>query len=182
MKNKNLKINKQGMTLAEIITAIVIAALVMIPMISIFGINEKITFKSINEVVACNLALQKIEELKSRKFEDLRKLIELDAGDVTEGPFREVLLEQGTNATWNSPGVEYKREARISFYPYITPDTSRQDFELQKRRIRIRVNVIFKETIQGQPQREKNFELATILGDETLGAGMNASFSAALGD
>ncbi len=153
----------------------------MIPIILLFGINEKVTYKSTNEVVACNLALQKIEELKSREFADLRKLIELDAGSVTDGPFKEVTLITEQNATWNSPGVEYTRETKLSFYPYPNPDTSRPDFELQKRRIRIRVIVSFKERVMGQKDIVKNFELATILGDETLGAGMNASFTANIG-
>jgi Tfp pilus assembly protein PilV len=172
---------KMGVTLVEILVSLLIGSLVMIPVLLLFGINEKVTYKSTNEVVACNLALQKIEELKSREFADLRKLIELDAGSVTDGPFKEVVLVSEKNATWNSPGVDYSRETRISFYPYPNPDTSRPDFELQKRRIRIRVIVNFEEKISGQKDRVKSFELATILGDETLGAGMNASFSANIG-
>lgn len=173
--------NKSGITLVEILVALSVASLIMLPIILLFGINEKITYKSINEVVACNLALQKIEELKSRQFSDLRKLIELDGGSVTDGPFREVLLVTEKNANWNTPGVDYTREARLAFYPNINPDASRPDFELQKRRIRIRVNVLFTERVSGQKDQVKNFELATILGDETLGSGMNASFSATIG-
>ena len=67
MKKLRIKFNKRrlGATLIEILIAICLASLVMLPMMLIFGITEKVTYKSINEVVACNLALQKIEELKS---------------------------------------------------------------------------------------------------------------------
>ena len=112
--------NKYGITLVEILVALSVASLIMLPIILLFGINEKITYKSINEVVACNLALQKIEELKSRQFSDLRKLIELDAGSVTDGPFREVLLVTEKNANWNTPGVDYTREARLAFTQMLT--------------------------------------------------------------
>ena len=76
MDNLIEKSNKRvaGATLVEILIAISLASLVMLPMIMIFGVTEKVTYKSINEVVACNLALQKIEELKSRPFQDLRPL------------------------------------------------------------------------------------------------------------
>jgi hypothetical protein len=152
----------------------------MLPVILLFGVSEKVTYKSINEVVACNLALQKIEELKSRQFNELRKIIEIAASDPAEGPFKEVVLPLEVNGTWNSPGVEYARESRISFYPKEDPDPSRPDFELQKRRIKIRVIVRFIEKAMGRKNNEKSFELVTILGDETLGAGLNASFPSML--
>ncbi len=165
-----------GITLVEILVALSVASLVMLPVILLFGVSEKVTYKSINEVVACNLALQKIEELKSRPFEELRKIIEVAAPDPAEGPFTEVVLPLELNGVWNTPGVEYARETRLSFYPNIDPDPSRPDFELQKRRIRIRVIVKFIEAVMGKKNNEKSFELATLLGDETLGAGLNASF------
>ena len=181
MLNK-LKINPKkavtGITLVEILVALSVASLVMLPIILLFGVSEKVTYKSTNEVVACNLALQKVEELKSRPFNDLKQILEIAAPDPAEGPFKEVVLPLEVNGVWNSPGVEYARETRISFYPNINPDPSRPDFELQKRRIRIRVIVRFKELSTTQKKKEKTFELATILGDETLGAGLNASFPA----
>lgn len=166
----------KGFTLVEILVALSVASLVMLPIILLFGVSEKVTYKSINEVVACNLALQKIEELKSRPFEELKKIIEIAAPDPEEGPFREVILPLELNGVWNSPGVEYARETRLSLYPFVNPDPTRPDFELQKRRIRIRVLVKFIEHSSGLKNKEKTFELATILGDETLGAGLNASF------
>jgi hypothetical protein len=172
--NKYLKI--KGLTLVEILVALSVASLVMLPIILLFGVSEKVTYKSINEVVACNLAMQKIEELKSKPFNELRKIIEIEASDPVEGPFAEVILPLEMNGVWNSPGVEYARETRLSFYPFVDPDPTRPDFELQKRRIRIRVMVRFIEKSSGQKNNEKTFELATILGDETLGAGLNASF------
>ena len=104
-----------GATLIEILIAICLASLVMLPMILIFGISEKVTYKSINEVVACNLALQKLEELKSRPFIDLKQIIEQASDDPEEGPFKEVVLPLELNGIWNTPGVEYAREPRISF-------------------------------------------------------------------
>jgi hypothetical protein len=170
-----------GLTLVEILVALSVASLVMLPIILLFGVSEKVTYKSINEVVACNLALQKIEELKSKQFNELRRIIEVDASDPMEGPFKEVILPLEVNGVWNSPGVEYARETRLSFYPYVNPDPTRPDFELQKRRIRIRVLVRFIEKASGQKDNEKTFELATILGDETLGAGLNATFPMNIG-
>ncbi len=181
MQLKFCKSDLRGLTLVEILVALSVASLVMLPIILLFGVSEKVTYKSINEVVACNLALQKIEELKSKPFSELRKIIEIDASDPVEGPFREVILPVEANATWDSPGVTYARETRISFYPFIDPDPSRPDFELQKRRVRIRVLVRFVEAASGQKKNEKTFELATILGDETLGAGLNASFPMNIG-
>jgi len=171
---------KKGITLVEILVALSVASLVMLPIILLFGITEKVTYKSINEVVACNLALQKVEEFKSRPFNDLRQIIEVAAEDPKEGPFKEVILPLELNGVWNTPGVEYARETRLSFYPNIDPDPSLPDFELQKRRVRIRVVVRFIEKAMGRKDNEKSFELATILGDETLGAGLNASFPAML--
>lgn len=179
MKNFSSRIHsktQQGVTLVEILVALSVASLVMLPIILLFGVSEKVTYKSINEVVACNLALQKVEELKSRPFLELRKIIEVAAPDAAEGPFTEVVLPLELNGVWNTPGVEYAREARLSFYPNIDPDPSRPDFELQKRRVRIRVIVKFIEAAMGKKNNEKSFELATIIGDETLGAGLNASF------
>lgn len=170
-----------GLTLVEILVALSVASLVMLPIILLFGVSEKVTYKSINEVVACNLALQKIEELKSKPFNELRRIIELDAVDPVEGPFKEVVLPVEVNGVWNSPGVEYARETRLSFYPFVDPDPTRPDFELQKRRIRIRVLVKFIERSSGQKDNEKTFELATIIGDETLGAGLNATFPLDIG-
>jgi len=160
--------------------ALSVASLVMLPIILLFGITEKVTYKSINEVVACNLALQKVEEFKSRPFAELRQIIEVAAEDPKEGPFREVVLPLELNGVWNTPGVEYARETRLSFYPNIDPDPTQPDYELQKRRVRIRVIVRFLEKVMGKKDNEKLFELATILGDETLGAGLNASFPAML--
>lgn len=170
----------KGITLVEILVALSVASLVMLPIILLFGITEKVTYKSINEVVACNLALQKVEELKSRPFAELREIIEVAAEDPKEGPFREVVLPLELNGVWNTPGVEYARETRLSFYPNIDPDLTQPDYELQKRRVRIRVIVRFIEKVMGKKDNEKLFELATILGDETLGAGLNASFPAML--
>ena len=129
-----IKLNKRpsGATLIEILIAICLASLVMLPMILIFSVTEKVTYKSINEVVACNLALQKVEELKSRPFEDLKQIIEQASDDPEEGPFKEVVLPLELNGVWNTPGVEYAREPRISFYPFVDPDPSKADFELQK--------------------------------------------------
>ncbi len=166
-----------GATLIEILIAICLASLVMLPMILIFGISEKVTYKSINEVVACNLALQKLEELKSRPFIDLKQIIEQASDDPEEGPFKEVVLPLELNGIWNTPGVEYAREPRISFYPYVDPDPTKADFELQKRRIRIRVIVKFIERVAGMKPIEKNFELAAVVSDETLGSGLNATFT-----
>lgn len=172
--------DKRGITLVEILVALSVASLVMLPIILLFGITEKVTYKSINEVVACNLALQKVEEFKSRPFAELRQIIEVAAEDPKEGPFREVVLPLELNGVWNTPGVEYARETRLSFYPNIDPDPTQPDYELQKRRVRIRVIVRFLEKVMGKKDNEKLFELATILGDETLGAGLNASFPAML--
>lgn len=177
---KNTCSSKVGITLVEILISLSIASLVMLPIILLFGISEKVTYKSINEVVACNLAQQKIEELRSKPFAELRQLIELAAPDKVEGPFNELILPIEVNEVWNSPGVEYARETRLSFYPYIDPDPSRPDFELQKRRIRIRVLVRFIESSTAQRDNERVFELATLLSDETLGAGLNATFPAML--
>ncbi|MBU1109194.1 MAG: prepilin-type N-terminal cleavage/methylation domain-containing protein [Candidatus Riflebacteria bacterium] len=176
----NLKSEKGGVTLVEILVALSVASLVMLPIILLFGVTEKITYKSINEVVACNLALQKVEEFKSRPFGELRQIIEVAAEDAREGPFQEVVLPLELNGVWNTPGVEYARETRLSFYPNIDPDPTQPDYELQKRRVRIRVIVRFNEAAMGKKNNEKSFELATILGDETLGAGLNASFPAML--
>ena len=177
-KNRFRSIKKAtGATLIEILIAICLASLVMLPMILIFGVTEKVTYKSINEVVACNLALQKIEELKSRPFEDLKQIIEQASDDPEEGPFKEVILPLELNGVWNTPGVEYAREPRISFYPYVNPDPTKTDFELQKRRIRIRVIVKFIEKLPGMKDKEKHFELSTILSDETYGSGLNATFT-----
>ena len=176
----NLKPGKKGVTLVEILVALSVASLVMLPIILLFGVTEKITYKSINEVVACNLALQKVEEFKSRPFAELRQIIEVAAEDPKEGPFKEIVLPLELNGVWNTPGVEYARETRLSFYPNIDPDPTQPDYELQKRRVRIRVIVRFIEAAMGKKNNEKSFELATILGDETLGAGLNASFPAML--
>lgn len=167
-----------GVTLVEILIALTIASLVMLPVILLFGITERVTYKSTNEVVASNLALQKIEELRSQPFSELRRIIELAAEDMIEGPFEEVILPVEVNGMWNSPGVEYARETRLSFYPNINPDSSRPDFEMQKRRIRLRVLVRFIERVPGagDPDRERIFELSTITSDENLGSGLNASF------
>ncbi len=176
--NKKIKTTygNGGITLVEILVALSVASLVMLPIILLFGVTEKITYKSINEVVACNLALQKIEEFKSRPFIELRKIIEVAAPDAVVGPFKEVILPLELNGVWNTPGVEYARETRLSFYPNIDPDPTRPDYELQKRRVRIRVLVRFIEKATAQKNKEKTFELATILGDETMGSGLNASF------
>lgn len=171
---------KSGVTLVEVLIALTIASLVMLPLILLFGVGEKVTYKSINEVSACNLALQKIEELKSRPFADLRQLIELKASSPQDGPFAEVGLAVEGNEAWNSPGVKYSRYAYLAFYPNINPDTSQVDFELQKRRIRIRVVVKFVETAGGQGPLEKSFELAAVVSDETLGSGLNATFPASI--
>lgn len=152
-------------------------SLVMLPLILLFGISEKVTYKTINEVVACNLALQKVEELRSRPFADLRAIIEQKAGDPIDGPFAEVVLPLELNGVWNTPGVEYARETRLSFYPYPNPRPDDPDYDLQKRRIRIRVIARFIEKSGGDPTREKTFELATLLSDETLGSGLNATYS-----
>lgn len=175
INTKDLSFNR-GITLVEILVALSVASLVMLPIILLFGVSEKVTYKSINEVVACNLALQKIEELKSRPFEEIRKIIEVAAESVVDGPFKEVTLPLELNGVWNTPGVEYARETRLSFYPNIDPDPTQPDYELQKRRARIRVIVRFNEAAAGRKDNAKTFELATILGDETLGAGLNASF------
>ena len=118
----NLKPGKKGVTLVEILVALSVASLVMLPIILLFGVTEKITYKSINEVVACNLALQKVEEFKSRPFAELRQIIEVAAEDPKEGPFKEIVLPLELNGVWNTPGVEYARETRLSFYPNIDPD------------------------------------------------------------
>lgn len=173
----------RGITLVEILVALSIASLVMLPIILLFGVSEKVTYKSINEVVAANLAMLKIEELKSRPFAQLRQLIELSASDPVDGPFKEYVTPREANGTWNSPGVEYTREARLSFYPNVDPDAGSPDYELQKRRIRIRAIVYFTESIPGtgnKKGKEKSFELATILSDETLGSGLNSSFTPSL--
>lgn len=167
----------------EILVALSIASLVMLPIILLFGISEKVTYKSINEVVAANLAMLKIEELKSRPFAQLRQLIELTAPDPIDGPFKEYVTPRESNGTWNSPGVTYTREARLSFYPNVDPDPGSPDYELQKRRIRIRAIVYFTESVPGTGNvkgKEKSFELATILSDETLGSGLNSSFTPSL--
>ncbi|MFZ2959870.1 MAG: hypothetical protein WA705_23575 [Candidatus Ozemobacteraceae bacterium] len=149
----------------------------MLPIILVFGVSERVTYKSINEVVASNLALQKVEELKSRPFEQLRQMIEASAPDPVDGPFSEIKLPLELNGQWNTPGVEYAREGRLSFFPNADPNPGSPDYELQKRRIRIRVVVRFIENM-AQGKREKTFELSTLLADETYGAGLNASFSA----
>ena len=79
----------KGITLVEILVALSVASLVMLPIILLFGVTEKVTYKSINEVVACNLALQKVEEMKSRPFEELRKIIEIAAEEIGRASCRE---------------------------------------------------------------------------------------------
>ena len=180
LKNVNYRSKLKGVTLVEILIALSIASLVMLPIILMFGVSEKVTYKSINEVVACNLAMQKIEELKSRKFDDLKQIIQVAATDPAEGPFTEIVLPVEANGVWDSPGVQYARETRLSFYPFINPDPTRPDFELQKRRIRIRVIVSFTELATARTNKTKSFEMATVLGDETLGSGLNASFPTTL--
>jgi type II secretory pathway pseudopilin PulG len=170
----------RGITLVEILVALAVISLVMLPFILLFGVSEKVTFKSINEVVATNLALQKIEELKSRPFEQLSKIIVSHAPDPNDGPFQEVALPLELNGNWNTPGVEYGREARLSFYPFPDPPPSAPDYELLKRRVRVRVIIRFIERMPDGKKREKTFEMAAIVGDETLGAGLNATFTVPL--
>ena len=169
-------LSKTGITLVEILVSFAVVSLVMLPIILLFGVSEKVTYKSINEVVASNLAMQKIEELKSSPFKQLRVIIENAAPDPLDGPFQEVILPLELNGNWNTPGVEYAREARLSFFPNADPNPTSPDYELQKRRIRIRVIVKFVEILVDGKKREKNFELATLVGDETYGDGLNASF------
>ncbi|NLM16738.1 MAG: prepilin-type N-terminal cleavage/methylation domain-containing protein [Candidatus Riflebacteria bacterium] len=162
---------KRGVTLIEVLIALLLGSLMIIPIFTIFGVSEKVTYKSTNEVVACNLALQRIEEFKSRPFAELRKKIEQAAADPLNGPYTEVVFPLEANAYWNSPGVEYLRETRISFYPNINPDVSLSNYEQQKLRIRIRAIVKFTETVSGQ-KKEKVFELATIVTDENYASGL----------
>lgn len=182
MRKTAFRRSGSGITLVEILVALSVASLVMLPIILLFGISEKVTYKSINEVVAANLAMLKIEELKSRPFAQLRQIIELAAPDPVDGPFKEVVMPRESNGTWDTPGVKYTREARLSFYPNVDPDAASPDYELQKRRIRIRSIVYFFELVSGTGKqgKEKNFELATIVTDEMLGSGLNSSFTPSL--
>ena len=110
-----------GITLVEILVALSVASLIMLPVILLFGVSEKVTYKSINEVVACNLALQKIEELNSRPFEELRKIIEVAAPDPAEGPFTEVVLPLELNGVWNTPALNMPARQDSRFTPTSTP-------------------------------------------------------------
>ncbi len=165
-----------GMSLLELLIAISIASLIILPLFLIFNVSERVTFKSINEVVASNLAMQKLEELKSRPFEQLKKIIEGHSIDP-DGPFQECPLPLDKDPSWNTAGVEYEREARLSFFPYVNPDASDPEYELQKRRIRLRVIVRFSERDANNTIRQKNFEMATIVADEQYGAGFVATFT-----
>lgn len=151
-----------GLSLVEILVAVTIFSLLIIPVITMFNQTSRAGMRTKEQMMAANLAQEKIEEYRSIGFAKLQK--KLDA-------LRENGLIYYDKSEAPVPGFqEFSRQTIVSYFPEMNPPATNA---MAFKRIKVTVEVTWK---PGRMDLDKSYKLFTILADKTPYHGVQPPF------
>jgi type II secretory pathway pseudopilin PulG len=165
---------RSGIGLLAVLVAIVIVSFAIIPLYTSFQGSRLGAEKSINYLIASNLITSQIEAFRARPFRELEEYLFGWRGpprypiDIVNGPFETKpetpdVIEKGALKTGD---VVFDRYTFLAYFPSSNPRPDAPDHWLQRQRIRIRCDVLWKEPTQGGPPRDVKLTVATMVHNE----------------
>lgn len=165
---------RHGISLLGFLVAVALLSFVLIPFYLAFQTSRVGTARSINSLMAANLASSQIERLRGLPYGNLELiLLGLQPGqealvDQVNGPFeafppRPDIVEAGAGRQGN---IIYDRETYLSYFPQANPSPDDELFRLLRQRILVRVVMRWKEKISPGRFRQQSFVLSTIVHNE----------------
>jgi hypothetical protein len=168
---------RRGVGLFTVLVALLILSFVLIPLMSAFHGSRLGAEKSINYLIAANLITSQIEAMRARPFRELESYILGLKGtfaprqvDFLNGPFEaspEIpdVVDKGVFKTGDTT---FDRYTFIAYFPVGNPDPGRPDTFLMRQRIRVRVDVLWKERFKGTQVREARQSASTLVQNENF--------------
>jgi len=134
--------------------------------------------KSIYYLIASNLISSQLESMKALPYVELEAYVLGQKGvrsvgtpiNPINGPYEAELespdlIEEGV---YNAGKVVFDRYTFISYFPHKNPNPSNPESIIDKQRIRIRVDVLWKEPLPGKKPREQSFSVSTLVHNENF--------------
>jgi prepilin-type N-terminal cleavage/methylation domain-containing protein len=182
----------KAFTLIEILIALAMFSFALIPIIAMYRGTTQSGVKSVNQLHAANLAVQRLEEFK---FGGIIQPVNPESNVERVGEFkrlRELLVEESApgSSTWDElnpnwaviertedyetiPGFpNFKRYSRVSFYPLESPDPSKytesilsREYEILTSRIQIQIKITWVENMRdiNNKLKEREYVLWTFV-------------------
>lgn len=168
--------NRRGVGLLMLLFALAVVSFFLIPIFSSFSVSRMGAEKSVYYLIAANLISSQMEDLRNRPYPELEDFLLHVRDEATNprpidpmnGPFESNpetpdIVEKGA---YNAGKVVFDRYTFISYFPHKNPDPSRPDFYVNRQRIRIRIDVLWKEPVAGQPPREQRVTVSSLVHNE----------------
>lgn len=163
-----------GIGLLAVLVAIVIVSFAIIPLYTSFQGSRLGAEKSVNYLIASNLITTQIEAFRAKPFREVEEYILGLRGplrypiDPVNGPFEQKpetpdLIEKGVFKTGD---VVFDRYTFLAYFPVSNPRPDAVDHWLQRQRIRIRCDVLWKEPVSGGKPRDVKLTVATMVHNE----------------
>lgn len=171
---------RRGFSLLGLLMAVTAASFLILPLFLSFQTSRRGATRNLYAIQAASLAtaqIERLERLTYRRLEaiqlgqaDLAQARDPEAvwPDVISGPFearpqRPDLIEE---AITRQGRIQFDRHTYLSYFPDPEPDPDALDFVEKRRRMRIRVVVLWDEPTGNGDTRPRSFELSTMVHDE----------------
>lgn len=149
-----LRRSRAGNTLAFVLIFLTILSFLMVPIINIFSYSSITATKSKNALIALNLALQTIEELKAKPFDEVVSMLPSD-----RKPFEGAWIEGG------GKDLQYPEYYKM-FRKNIEVKTDKSFDPANKKLKRVVVSVFWDELTDERRRITHTIKLATCLSAE----------------
>lgn len=165
---------RRGVSLLGFLVAVALLSFVLIPFYMAFQTSRVGTVRSINSLMAANLASSQIERLRGLPYGNLEMiLLGLQSGqeamvDQVNGPFDAVpprpdIVEKEAG---RQGVIIYDRDTYLSYFPQPNPSPDHEQYRLLRQRILVRVVVRWKEKVAANRYRDQSFSLSTVIHNE----------------
>jgi hypothetical protein len=172
-------IGRRGISLVGFLVALTVLSFVFIPFFLAFQQSRTGTQRSLNGLVAANVAASVMERYRAKPFKTLEALLlGLDPAKVQEstnvinGPFernppRPDVLERQLH---RAGATSFDAEIWLSYFPEPNPDPDSRDFPEARQRIAVRVVVLWKDRMSGGTMLDQRYVLTTVVHNERYGS------------
>lgn len=166
-----------GVGLINVLVVLVLLTFVMIPLMSAFQGSKLGAEKSINYLIAANLITSQLEAMRARPFRELEAYVLGLSGsfaprpvDFLNGPFETdpEAPDVVERSVFKTGEAVFDRFTFIAYFPKGNPDPGQPDTFLMRQRLRVRVDVLWKEPVPGHPPREVRLSASTMVQNENF--------------
>lgn len=168
---------RRGLSLVEVLAATALMSMLLVPIFLMMQFSTASVYRSTNDILASSLAIAKIEELRSLPYHQVENiLLGLPFDDTSRetgsgrlfGPFEPVPARPdiAEPSLYTSGGMVFHRYTWLSYFPDPNPSTAYPDFDRKKRRIKVNVQIFWRDRLSKTVALDQDLSFETIIHDE----------------